>query len=38
MGLGELMCGDAAIVVLFQGLEADGAENLFRGGETGEEP
>ena len=38
MGFGQFMDGDPAIVVRFQSLEANGAEDFFRSREAGEEP
>ncbi|MBF8254946.1 MAG: hypothetical protein HW373_1641 [Deltaproteobacteria bacterium] len=38
MCFGQFMAGHPAIIVLFQGFEAHGAENLFRRAEAGEQP
>ena len=38
MRLGQFTAGDAAIVVLLQRFQADGAKNFFRSREAGQEP
>ncbi len=38
MSLRQFTTGDAAIVVLLQRFQADGAENFLRRGEAGQEP